>query len=484
VTRLQEIELRFQSIERFAPYLEEGELAQLRAVSEEARRRMAGRVFWNISSTAVGGGVAEMLRPLISYSRGTGVDARWLVIEGDPDFFHVTKRLHHALHGEAGDGSPLDAEARRLYEETMQRNAIELSARIQPGDIVLLHDPQTAGLAPHLRESGAAIVWRCHIGHDSPNAEIERGWHFLEPYLAHCDRFVFSRPSYVPSFCDHGKSTVIRPSIDAFSAKNIDLDASTVRRILVHTGLVEGDDDEHLPVFPSQDGTPRRVERQAEVLRLGRPPAFDEPLVVQVSRWDPLKDPVGVMNGFALMAAAGPKHAHLVLAGPDVKAVADDPEGAVVFAAVATAWRELPEAVRQRVHLASLPMENVEENAAIVNALQRHAAIVVQKSLHEGFGLTVTEAMWKARPVVASAVGGILDQIEDGVSGLLVRDPRDPEEFATSLRRLLDAPEWAARLGAAARERVRKEFLGVRHLTQYADLLRQLDEQRDAATPP
>jgi len=480
-THLQEIELRFQPIERFAAFLDKGEWERVVAAAEDARQRMAGRVFWNVSSTAVGGGVAEMLRPLISYSRGAGVDARWLVIEGDPDFFRVTKRLHHSLHGEAGDGSPLDDEARRVYEATAQRNAIELAGRIQPGDVVLLHDPQTAGLAPHLRESGVDVVWRCHIGHDSPGPEVDRGWHFLEPYLEHCTRFVFSREAYVPTFCDHGKSCVIRPSIDAYSTKNIDLDDATVQRILIHTGLVEGDGDGGPAVFPSQDGAPRRVERQAEVLNLGRAPALDVPLVVQVSRWDPLKDPVGVMNGFALAAGGAPGRAHLILAGPNAKAVTDDPEGMAVFEEVAAAWRELPDAVKSRVHLASLPMENVEENAAIVNALQRHATIVVQKSLHEGFGLTVTEAMWKARPVVASAVGGIQDQIEDGVSGILLRDPRDANEFAAALTSLLEDPELANRLGAAARERVRREFLGVRHLTQYADLLRLLDTERDSS---
>jgi len=480
MTHLQEIELRFQPIERFAPYLDDGELQHLQAVSEEARRRMAGRVFWNVSSTAVGGGVAEMLRPLISYSRGTGVDARWLVIEGDPDFFHVTKRLHHSLHGEAGDRSPLDDEARRVYEATAQRNAIELIGHIQPRDVVLLHDPQTAGLAPHLRESGAAVVWRCHIGHDTPGNEVERGWRFLEPYLAHCARFVFSRRAYVPAFCDHGKSDVIRPSIDAFATKNVDLDDATVRRILLQTGLVAGEDDGQAAIFPSQDGTPRRVESQSEVLSLGPPPSFDTPLVVQVSRWDPLKDPVGVMNSFAQATRSAPARAHLILAGPDTRSVTDDPEGAAVFEEVVAAWRELPDGVRRRVHLASLPMDNVEENAAIVNALQRHATVVVQKSLHEGFGLTVTEAMWKARPVIASAVGGIQDQIEDGISGVLLRDPRDAEEFAEALSRLLEEPEWATRLGNAARERVRRDFLGVRHLIQYADLLRELDAHAEA----
>jgi trehalose synthase len=164
-----------------------------------------------------------------------------------------------------------------------------------------------------------------------------------------------------------------------------------------------------------------------------------------------------------------------VLAGPDVKGVTDDPEGAVVFEQVEQAWRALPEAVRDRVHLVSLPTVDVEENAAIVNALQRHATIVVQKSLQEGFGLTVTEAMWKARPVVASCVGGIRDQIERGTNGILLDDPSDLEAFADVLGDLLDDPARMAALGEAAREHVRDHFLGIDHLLKYAELLERLD---------
>jgi trehalose synthase len=198
--------------------------------------------------------------------------------------------------------------------------------------------------------------------------------------------------------------------------------------------------------------------------------------VVQVSRWDPLKDPIGVMRGFARLCDGGsPRNSHLVLAGPNVTAVADDPEGGAVFGRVLTAWRALPHGIRDRVHLVSLPIDDVAENAIIVNALQRHATVVVQKSLREGFGLTVTEAMWKARPVVASAVGGIQDQIQDGVNGILLKDPTDLDVFAEAVRWLLENPADAGRLGEAARERVRDEFLGVRHLLQYAELIEDLD---------
>jgi len=196
---------------------------------------------------------------------------------------------------------------------------------------------------------------------------------------------------------------------------------------------------------------------------------LDSPLIAQVSRWDRLKDPLGVLESFA-EHVHGPDEPHLVLAGPDVFAVADDPEGAEVLEETEAAWRELPPRVRRRVHLALLPMDDADENAVIVNALQRRADVVVQKSLAEGFGLTVSEAMWKARPVVATDVGGIRDQIEDGVTGRLV-EPRDLRAFGEQVRALLDDPHEAERMGEAAQLRVRDLFLGPRHLGQYVELL-------------
>jgi len=478
---MTEVGMGTQAIGRFQPIVGDQPMNGLIQRAEAIRERLAGRVVWNVNSTAAGGGVAEMLQALLPYVRGAGIDARWLVIRGDGDFFRVTKRLHHALHGSLGDGSTLDEQAHATYEATMRANATDLAGVIRAGDVVLLHDPQTAGLAAHLLRAGAMVIWRCHIGHDSTNAEVERGWSFLAPYLADVPAFVFSRAAYVPDYCDHGKSTIITPSIDAFSPKNQDMAEETVRAILGHVGLTEGAAGDSRG-FIREDGSPGRVDRQAEVIRLGRAPRWETPLVVQVSRWDPLKDPVGVLNGFAkLVNGSTPAGAELVLAGPDVRAVADDPEGAAVFHQVIDEWRQLPPAVRQRVHLVSLPMADVQENAAIVNALQRHAAVVVQKSLHEGFGLTVTEAMWKARPIVASAVGGIQDQIVDGQEGLLLRNPADLDAFAARTRLLLESPEDAQRLGAAARARVAREFLGFNHLLKYADLIARLDLSRGSA---
>jgi len=419
-----------------------------------------------------------MLQPLLGYAHGAGLDVRWIVIQGNPDFFRITKRIHHALHGAEGDGSPLDTQARRIYEDTLRENAKKLCPLVRANDIVLLHDPQTVGLAPALRARGVNLIWRCHIGTDRSSPEAEQGWDFLKPYLQDIPAYVFSRRTYVPECCDHGKSHIIRPSIDAFSVKNQEMDEKAVRAILVRAGLIEGSASKTLPAkhFVRSNGTPGSVERAADIVRSSRAPRFETPLIVQVSRWDPLKDMLGVMRGFELLIENETSiDAELVLAGPNVSAVTDDPEGAEVFNQVLEAWEALPAPAKDRVHLANLPTDDIEENAAIVNALQRHAAIVVQKSLQEGFGLTVTEAMWKGRPVIASAVGGIQDQIADDIHGLLLKDPADYSAFSSALHKLLTDPSFAERLGRAAHKRVRDEFLGPRHMAQYARLLETLD---------
>jgi trehalose synthase len=478
---LEEVRVPSLSIDPMHGLLDREESQQLDRYVERARKLLAGRVVWNINSTAVGGGVAEMLRSLLAYVRGAGIEARWQVIGGDETFFRVTKRLHNFLHGDAG---PLAEAEQQAYGATIARNAGELAARIRREDIVILHDPQTAGLIPPLKATGALVVWRSHVGAESVNEYVVRGWEFLRPFVAGADAYVFSRHSYVPpGFCC-GRVEIIPPSIDPFSPKNQDLAPETICAILQHVGLVMGGKPgpSPLPLSPEGrgirgfrrfDGSRGCVERHCDVQSTGPPPGATTPIVVQVSRWDRLKDPLGVMRGFAEHVVAD-VHAHLILAGPTVHSVADDPEGHQVLDEVERAWRALPHIERSRIHLACLPMADVEENAAIVNALQRYAAVVVQKSLQEGFGLTVAEAMWKARPVIASAVGGILDQIEDGTSGLLLHDPRDLVGFGRLVRQVLTDNDQAERLGQHARQRVQRHFLVNRQLSQYLRLLDEL----------
>jgi trehalose synthase len=411
-----------------------------------------------------------MLGPLLAYARGSGIDARWAVIEGDPPFFTVTKRLHNRLHGIAGDGGPLGDAERAAYESALAPNGSELCSLLGTQDILILHDPQTAGLIPQTRACGVPVIWRCHVGLDVPNDLAREAWRFLAPYVMQADAYVFSREAFVWDELDPAKRAIIAPSIDVFAPKNADLTPATTNAIMVAAGLRLG--AQGAAVFRRMDGSPGVVERHARMLE-ARPLRCDERFVLQVSRWDSLKDPLGVIDGFVGYVAPH-TDAHLVYAGPDVTAVADDPEGAEVYRVACERWEGLAPEARERVHLALLPMDDADENAVIVNALQRDADVVVQKSLAEGFGLTVAEAMWKRRPVVASRIGGIQDQIQHGVSGLLLDDPSALDAYGAAVLELLDDPARAEAMGRRAHERVRERFLGSHSLLDYLALFQRL----------
>jgi trehalose synthase len=441
------------------------------AALERAGAALGSGTLWHINSTAEGGGVAELLRANLGYLAGNGVGVRWTIFEGDPGFFQITKRIHNRLHGDTGDGGDLDEAERRHYEEVTGRNAEQLAALVRPGDVAVVHDPQPAGLISRLVAAGVHVVWTCHVGIDTPNNVTRSAWRFLQPFVEPASAYVFTRASYVWDDLDRRKVVLIPPCIDPLALKNVELLDSQREAIVGITGLATPRADGR-PSFERPDGTVGEVVRRADVLEVMRVPA-DAPIVTQVSRWDRLKDPVGVLRGFA--AERGIGDAHLILAGPAPSSVADDPEAEVVLSELRDVWAEQPMGLRERIHIANLPTDDVDENAIIVNALQRRADVVVQKSLAEGFGLTVTEAMWKRRPIVASAVGGILEQIENGEQGVLV-DPSDLAAFGDALRGLLSAPEHAAALGQAAHERARDRFLPPDYLSANLELVAALAE--------
>jgi trehalose synthase len=475
VSALTEVPIAPASPERFRE-LVGGDYAQVEAATRTAGELLTGRVIWHVNSTARGGGVAEMLLSLLAYARGAGVDARWVTIDGNEEFFRVTKRIHNHLHGAPGDDGELGEAERAIYENTLAASAAELGPIVSPGDIVYLHDPQTAGLIESMRAREARVVWRCHIGLDQPNKLARAAWSFLHRYVVQADAYVFSREAFVWDELEEEKLWLVPPSIDAFSPKNQDMEPEAVKAIVAWLGLTE--DGGPAPVFTKHDGSQGRVDRSAE-LDQDQPIPTGTPVVLQVSRWDRLKDPAGVLRAFAEHCSH--PSAHLVLAGPSVADVADDPEGAEILSEMREQRNQLSPAQRARVHLACLPMDDVEENAAMVNAIQRRADVIVQKSLAEGFGLTVAEAMWKAKPVVASRIGGIQDQIVDGESGILIDDPADLEATAAAIDGLLDDPARAKEMGAAARERIREMFLGTRHLVQYMGLIEAMLDARELA---
>jgi len=429
---MREATIEAQSPARLASLLPAEAYEAFETVLAKAGEMLQGRTLWNINATLTGGGVAELLGSTLPYLCQTGTRCRWVMIDNNPDYLDVTKRLHNWLHGFPGDGGKLGAQEKRIYEKVTEDNAAQLLGLVVPRDIVVVHDPQPAGLVPRLKELGAQVIWHCHIGTGTPNDLTRRAWSFLGGDVSAADAFVFSRAEYLWDGLDAARMRVIQPSIDPFSPKNMEL--SNVDEVARELDIPE-----------------------------------DVPIVTQVARWDRLKDHAGVMRLFAEHLTH--TKAHLVLAGPAVDGVADDPEGASTMRECAAVFASLDSLVRERIHLMSLPMDDIVANAVMVNALQRRSDVVVQKSLAEGFGLVVAEAMWKRRPMVASGVGGIQDQIEHGVSGLLVDDPRDGAAFAESIASLLSDPQGASEMGEQARQRVIDRFLTNRQLAETVDLL-------------
>ncbi len=447
---MHEVMLEPRPLAALAGLLPADQAARFEGAAARAREVLAGRVVWNISATETGGGVAEMLHTLLGYLIAAGVDARWLVLDGDEQFFATTKCLHNAIHG-LGDPSDLGPEQHADYQRVVSGNLPELLRRVSSEDLVVLHDPQSAGLLDPLRGAGVRAAWRSRIGRDAPNEQSVAGWDFLRRYIHQADAFIFSRRQHAPDWVPSQRLWIIPPSIDPLAPKNRLMKPGEAQRVLARAGLLAVDG---MRPSPTVQGAPA--------------PAPGARLVVQVSRWDRLKDMAGVMAGFA--RADPPRDVHLMLAGPEVAGVTDDPEGAEVLDETAAQWHGLPADIRNRVSLVSVPMDDLDENATIVNALQRQATIIVQKSLAEGFGLTVAEAMWKAKPMVAAGVGGIQDQLTHEQEGLLIEDPTDLDAFAAALRRLLADPQLAEQFGQAAHRRVLDNFLDDRQVAQTADL--------------
>jgi trehalose synthase len=470
---VREVEVSVRALSQFEPLIGVERYGELRRAAAQARQSLEGTTVWNVSSTAAGGGVAEMLQVLVGYTLDANVDIRWLVISGDPEFFSITKRIHNRLHGVAGGAGELSVDEAAHYRDITTANAASLISRLRRGDVVLLHDPQTAGMAPELAEAGARVLWRCHVGRAGSNQWTEEAWSFLRPHLAHCEAYIFSMPEYVPPWIEESKVRIIPPSIDPFSPKNQDMSQRDVILTLGRIGLLGGGPEDLPGSFTRSSGAAGRVDRQAVIVSANGsrlPP--DVPMVVQVSRWDRLKDMEGVMEGF-VAAVPARVDAHLALVGPSVVGVTDDPEGAEVYAQCLAAWEDLPADTRRRVTLITLPMEDVDENAAMVNAIQRHATVIVQKSLEEGFGLTVAEGMWKAKAVVASNVGGIAGQIAPG-TGVLLTDPSDLAAFGRALTELFAHPQGLIQLGLRARQHVLDSFVGDKHLLLFAQLMAEL----------
>jgi trehalose synthase len=459
------------------------------ALREEAAplvRWLRGRTLWMINSTARGGGVSEMLPGMVAHLRDLGVRTEWAVIESEEEaFFQLTKRIHNMIHGDGAAG--LSADDRRLIDRINRENASALSQEIRRDDIVVVHDPQPMPLAGVLRASiDFTAVWRCHIGLDYENAATRDAWRFLQPYAADYDHAVFSAPEYVAPYFE-GRSSIIYPALDPLTAKNRALDVQSVVTVLTRSGLL------HIPgprLDPPFDATARRFQPDGAWQPAVRPDdlgLLTRPIITQVSRWDRLKGFLPLMRGFArFKQRLRDDAAHddslrrrltmsrLVLAGPDPESIADDPDGRAVLDDLCAAYLGCDADVRSDIALLALPMQDAVVNALIVNALQRVSTIVVQNSLREGFGLTITEAMWKGVPVLSNSMAcGPRQQVRDGVDGRMIGDPEDPTEIADALHAML-ASDQLDMWGRNAQQRVHEHFLIYSQLRHWVRLLESL----------
>ncbi|MBN2573625.1 MAG: glycosyltransferase [Deltaproteobacteria bacterium] len=438
---------------------------------------------WMINSTATGGGVAEMLPGLIMLLRELGLRVNWAVIGSErPEFFALTKRIHNLLHGETSAGIALGPDDSRLLENVGQANAEGLLPHLGPDDILVVHDPQPVCLGKDLaRRRGLRAIWRCHVGLDERNAATQAVWRFLRPHLDGYAAAAFSAPEYIPSFLA-GRASVLHPGIDPLSHKSRDLTVSKMVGILVNAGIQTAHEPVPTPDFPVPV---RRFVADGKLVTPGEIGLLFRPIVLQVSRWDRLKGWRPLLEAFVRLkarvraggaSALSPRNqrrlelARLVLAGPDPAGVADDPEGAEVFRELCDAYQGLSPADREDVALLLLPMDSRKRNALIVNALQRCATVVVQNSLREGFGLTVTEAMWKRHAVLGTHAVGIRTQLRDRIDGLLTRDANNPEEIAANIEALLTAPRARYDMGGHAYRRVHERFLVFAQLSHYLSL--------------
>ncbi|MDX1622908.1 MAG: glycosyltransferase [Gemmatimonadota bacterium] len=457
----------------------------LEAEAERVVPLLEGRTLWMVNSTAQGGGVAEMLPTMVGLLRDLGIDTEWVVIGSEePAFFPLTKRIHNLIHG-AGDPVFDDSE-RELYERVSRWNAERMAEMMEPGDVLVVHDPQPMGLPAFLPEDLEVVpVWRCHIGLDEENAQTRAAWEFLEPWADHYLHAVFSAPEYIPHYFAR-RATIISPAIDPLADKNRDLSLHKLVGVLAESGLAVSPGPRLTPPYENlaqriyADGRLAPANGQEDIGLLTRP------IVTQISRWDRLKGFLPLMRAFAetkrrLFSGDVPDDpvqrrrldiVRLVLAGPDPSSIKDDPESQEVFASLVDEYVGLEPAIQDDIAIVCLPMESRRENALMVNALQRASTLVAQNSLREGFGLTVTEAMWKHVPVLSnSRACGPRQQVRDGLDGRMVADPEDEEELRIALESMLADPAGRDAWGRSAQRRAHEEFLVFTQIRRWFELL-------------
>jgi trehalose synthase len=459
-------------------------VGDIRAEATMIAPRLTGRNIWMINSTDMGGGVAEMMPRLVPLMRELGFSVHWAVIRSDNQrFFELTKRIHNLIHGDGSTSRDFSPEDARVYEAVNRENANSLKQHLGPHDILIVHDPQPLPLGDMLhKDLGLTTMWRCHIGLDRRTDATRSVWRFLRPYLGSYGHAVFSAPEYIPGFLA-GRASILHPALDPMSHKNRELSVGKVVGVLCNAGLQEA----HEPVpTPAYANPVKRLAPDGTYVVPGEFGLLFRPMILEVSRWDRLKGWLPLVDGFIRMkdmvrqgkaSEERPRNqrrlelARLVCAGPDPSSIQDDPEGMAVFEQLRERYCSLDAETQADIAILMLPMASRKENALVVNALQRSASIIVQNSLQEGFGLTVTEGMWKRVAVLGTQACGIRQQIRDGIDGRLVKDPENSEEIATCLFEMLIDPAQRFLLGHRACRRVHESFLIFTQLKRYLRLL-------------
>lgn len=405
------VEVPAKSLEDYKLLVGEGKIQEIRNLALPLK----GARVLHLNSTPYGGGVAELLSTLVPLMRDLGIQAEWRIIEGQEEFFEATKRLHNGLQGAS---LPLSESIKEIY---LRYNHMNASRWVGMYDYVIVHDPQPLALKTFLQNPQGQWIWRCHIDLTTANPHYLE---FIKPFIEEHQAAIFTMPQYVPEDLTIGEIAVIPPSIDPLSPKNLLMDPAQSRALVQNFGIDP-----------------------------------DRPIMLQVGRFDPWKDPLGVIDAYRLAKTTIPELQLVMLSS----LANDDPEGFKYFEKTARHAGEDPD-----IYLLSnlSGIDNIE-----VNAFQREADVVVLKSIREGFGLVVSEALWKERPVVGSRVGGIPIQIRDGESGYLIDSL---EDCAKRVVELIRNPELAHQFGAKGREIVREQFLSTRHVRDYLRLFQRL----------
>ena len=409
--QLQQVNVGNKALADYATIASRGLMEQIRALAEP----LGGKRVLHLSATAFGGGVAEILYTLVPLMRDAGLETEWRVIYGQDEFFDVTKAIHNALQG---DKRGLSEDEQEIFRRYNRENAEALTDDF---DFVIVHDAQPAAMIENAREAGKRWIWRCHIDLSTPNRDVLS---FLSPWLASYDATVFHRKAYVPDSGGLTPAYIWPPAIDPLAPKNMALSSEDAAYIVDQFGI-----------------------------------DVDRPLVSQISRFDPWKDPVGVIEAWRLLRNEHPS-VQLALVGSMAH---DDPEGWDYYNKTVEAAGGDPDI---------FILSNLNNVGSVeVNAFQVHSAALIQKSIREGFGLTVTEGLWKGRPMVAGRAGGIVDQIQDGVTGYLVDSI---PECADALDDVLKEPMKARAMALEGKEYVRRHFLSPRLLRDWLALFNRL----------